>query len=718
MRVLAALFGLIAFAGLAAEANPVRTPNARTELFLEHEGAVPGERTRLVVRQELREGWHVYWRNSGDTGQPLSVTWTAPEGWRVGDIVFPVPKAKATGPITDYVLDGTPQFLAPVDVPADAAVGETARIVGEAYWLICDDVCVPEEGRLVLDVAVVDGPLVENASRRKETAAAKAAVPTVVDGAAVFSAEPALLMLEIDAAAVGAEPGAAARFFPDVQGLTLTAPEQASSLEGERFAIAMEPDFNYDPETLQEVTGVLAVGEGRDRKGYRISAGPGEIAPANAAGLADAISGGAETAGGEPAATPMSLGLAGWAGVILAALLGGALLNLMPCVFPIVFVKAAGIASAAAKGEAGPVRAHALAYAGGVVASFAALAGVLWALRAGGAEVGWGFQLQSPIATGFLAVVMTLVGLHLAGLADLGAGLQRAGGALAGEAAGLSGAFLTGVLAVALAAPCIGPLIGGAMGLAVANPGLGGVSVFLALGLGLAAPYLLLAVAPGLARKLPKPGAWMDRVKQGLSFPVFAAALWLLWVASVQAGAIAILYVGGAALAGAFALWLVAAAPGAGDGRWIARGLALAAAVAGLGALSLLTPAPAAYAGSAPDGGRLSSVAYSEETLADLREQGRPVFVEFTAAWCVTCQVNKQTVLKRPAVERAFRNAGVAYVVGDWTNRDAAITRALAERGRAGVPLYLYFAPGASEPIILPQILTVDGVVDTVTGAA
>ncbi len=696
----AALAALAAAA--SALAQEVRTAHAVSELVLERAALVPGERGVIALRQRLQPGWHVYWKNFGTTGQPLSLSWSAPEGYAFGDIQFPAPYAKATGPIVDYVIDGAPTFFISVDVPADAPLGGAVEIVADAYWLICDDVCVPEDATLR-----ITAPIAAEAGEVKPwSASARAALPRAMPDANVkYAAEPELLLLEVDEAMVGR--AREVMFFAEEQGLVKPAAAQIAARSDGRFALALTPDYDYAPDALDAVAGVLRVGDGENAVSYEISAERGDISMANAAAIAQKLASSTDEANAEGRSAPR-VGFIGWLGAIGAALIGGVLLNLMPCVFPVMFVKAAGIAKAASSGDAREVRTHALAYAAGVVASFLALALALYALRAGGAEIGWGFQLQSPFIVGLLTVVMVLVGLNLAGMFETGVGLQRAGGALLGERAGLAGAFLTGVLAVALAAPCIGPFVGGALGLAVAQPGFGGVLVFASLGIGLAAPYLVLAASPASAAKLPKPGPWMARVRQALAFPVFATALWLLWVASVQAGSIAVLYVGGASLAAALAVFLLSLAPAADGLRWAARAGALVSAVLAIGALSLATPAPQTLAGDAPAGGRLRPLAYSAAAVADLRAEGRPVFVEFTAAWCVTCQVNKQTVLKRPAVEEAFRAANAAYVVGDWTHRDGAITEALAAHGRSGVPLYLFYAPGAEEAAVLPQILSVE----------
>ncbi|MEO1310824.1 MAG: protein-disulfide reductase DsbD domain-containing protein, partial [Pseudomonadota bacterium] len=485
LRVLASLFVLLAVL-TPVRAAEVATGHARSDLVLARKAAAPGGTALIAFRQQLETGWHVYWKNSGTTGQPLSLTWSAPEGYAVGDIRFPTPKAKATGPIVDYILDGAPVFFIPVEIPATARPGERVRVSADAYWLICDDVCVPEEATLSLDI-----PIAEDVGAEKAfVAAARRTHPTPLPGEATFAAEPDLLVLRIASETLD---GADISFFPEAEGLVRPAAAQTDVRRDGVAALGMAPDFNYDPDGLERLIGVLRVERNGRAVGYEIDATRADLDPRLAAALADRLAGRAD-GGPSSGSSSEPVSLTGWLLAVGAALIGGLVLNLMPCVFPIVFLKAAGVADAAARGEAGEVRAHALLYAGGVLSSFLALAALLYGFRAAGADIGWGFHLQSPAVIGVLTVIMTLVGLHLAGLFETGAGLQRAGGALLGTMGGKGGAFLTGVLAVALAAPCVGPFVGGALGLAVAQPGFGGLLVFAGLGLGLGGPRRVIEI--------------------------------------------------------------------------------------------------------------------------------------------------------------------------------------------------------------------------------
>jgi thiol:disulfide interchange protein DsbD len=384
--------------------------------------------------------------------------------------------------------------------------------------------------------------------------------------------------------------------------------------------------------------------------------------------------------------------------VLGLAFLGGLILNLMPCVFPVLAMKALGLAAGAAQGR---MRAHAVSYTAGVLLSFAALGGALLAARAGGSAVGWGFQFASPVFVAAMAWLVFGVGLNLSGVFEIGSRLAGAGQHLAARG-GHSGSFFTGLLAVMVATPCTAPFMGAAIAAALAAPPAETILVFLAMGSGLAAPYALFAAVPPLARLAPKPGRWMDRLRQGLAFPMYGASAWLVWVVSREAGAAGVLgTVTGLVLLG-FAAWMTGVAQQeSGRARRLAHAFAVTALLAALAVLSGIDGAPPASVSA--DAGAES---YSAARLATLRAEGRPVFVNMTAAWCVTCLVNERVAIATTEVRETFAARHIAYLKGDWTRQDAAITAFLREHGRDGVPLYLYFPPGEASPRMLPQILT------------
>ena len=648
----------------AARAQPVvATDHASTRLVAETDGIAPGGAVALAFAQELEQGWHVYWKNQGDSGLPLEFIWTLPDGASAGPIDYPTPERIPIGPLVNFGHEGAPIFLTSVTAPSDAAIGSALEIGLEATWLICADICVPETGRFSLSLPVVASPAA-TASARSLFAAARAAMPTAFEGAASFSARGDRLTLEL----ASSPKAAGAYFFPDLEGVSDPAAPQRFERTGDgaRLTIKGGPSLAALGDRLN---GVVIFDQSGVGKGYAIAA---ERTAAIAPG---------------PAAPAGSL-----AGLLIAAFLGGALLNLMPCVFPILFVKAASMAKAAT-GDKGMMRRHGVLYALGVVATFAALGGTLLALRAGGEQLGWGFHLQSPAVVALSAYVLFAVGLNLAGAFHVGSSLQDIGSGLVSGRNGDISAFLTGVLAVFVAAPCVGPFLTAPVGAAAVLPPLAGMSIFIAMALGLAAPYAAISFAPGVARALPKPGPWMERFRQALSFPVFAAAAYFLWVLAAQTGGrgLALAFSGIILLALASRLWEWGR-----GARWGAMAAATSLALA-LVPVTLLRPAETASAAGV--------IAFDPADIARRRAAGEPIFVDFTAAWCVTCQVNKLTVLASPAVKDAFRAAGVAFVTADWTNRDPLIESALASFGANGVPLYVYYPPGG-DAVILPQPLS------------
>jgi thiol:disulfide interchange protein DsbD len=491
----------------------------------------------------------------------------------------------------------------------------------------------------------------------------------------------------------------------------------------------------------------------RDRDGVRlIMAAGGELSEGNLAGVvvfnperaaddprrrAIAVEAalGAAAVGGQPGAAGASVAGSGTSatggraapGLIMAiglALLGGLILNVMPCVFPVLSIKAMGVLRHASDRRA--LRLSGLSYTAGVLVFVGLVAGALIALKAAGQEVGWGFQLQSP---GFVAVMALLVftlGLSLSGVFAVGGSMMGWGAGLADDRGGsVRGSFFTGALAALVATPCTAPFMGIALGFALTQPWPVALAVFLALGLGLALPYLALTFLPGAARLLPRPGAWMERLKQALAFPLYLTAAWLVWVLALQAGAGAVLALLVAMVLAAFAAWLYDIAQGLNGGR---RGFARAACLAaGVGALALAlwpqagaAPLPAAAAnpgsGVARTADRLAAEPFSFARLEELRAAGTPVFVNLTAAWCITCQVNERLALSSPRVAQVFSERGIVYLKGDWTNRDPEVTRLLESFGRSGVPLYLFYPPGDARAEILPQFLTESIVVDAVEG--
>ncbi len=682
-----ALLALLATPLLALAAPPqAATEHVQARLVSSQAAVAPGQRFTVALEQDIKAHWHTYWLNPGDSGQATSIDW---QGAQAGPIQWPTPSIQAIGPIVNYGYEGKPALLVDVTVPADAKPGARFQPTAEVRWLVCKDVCIPEQVTLGLDLPVAaqgkpgpDADLID---------AWRNAIPKPAPFAVKLTAAPQGVRLTGPTAGV-----TKAYFFADTWGAVAHSAPQALTAEAGGWAL----DIPAGDEPLaagKPLSGVVVLTTATGEQAWTVSA-PMPEGAGKGPGPADLTTPAAE-GGASPAAAPE--GDLGLAPALALALLGGLILNLMPCVFPVLSIKALALVNQ------GNHKAEGLAYTAGVLLSFAALAGVLIALRAGGQQVGWGFQFHSPVFVLVVAYLLFLVGLNLSGFFDVGGSFTGIGSGLAARQ-GLAGSFFTGVLAAVVATPCTAPFMGAALAFALAQPAVVMLAVFLALGLGLALPFLVLAFWPAAQRWLPRPGAWMDTFKQFLAFPMYAAVVWLLWVLAQQAGPDGVALALGGLVLIAFALWVRRAGRGVLAGSVTAVSLALA-----LGMAAWIKPAPAA------DVRAESSVEpYSAERLADLRAQNKPVFVNMTAAWCISCLVNERVALSRPEVHEAFAKAGITYLKGDWTREDPKITAVLKAHGRSGVPLYLYYAPGAAEAQVLPQILTPGLVIEAVSTPA
>jgi thiol:disulfide interchange protein DsbD len=693
----------------AAPAEPVRDGRegrVAVELAPETAGVAPGGTFHVALRQQIDKGWHTYWRNAGDSGEPTRIVWTLPAGWSAGEIVWPTPsRQSASETILNYGYDGEVFLPVPIQVPATARPGETVTLKAAAAWLVCKDICIPEDATLEVSVPVVAGTPEPHPEFGRAVARTIAAAPKPAGLTAGYVNEGGALKVAAAGAALAGADFGGAYFYPfDGAAITHAAP-QTVERGPQGLTLTIAPGYAFQggaPPT--SLAGVLALEDGT---AFEIDAVGGSL-PVGAAGLG-APPAQAEGGGGAGIGLPLALGL---------ALLGGLVLNLMPCVFPVLAMKAASLAGHAQDRRGARLRG--LAFAAGVVATFLALAGALIAFRAAGEAVGWGFQLQSPAVVAGLALLTLLIALNLSGVFEVGGGVQNLGGGGAGRQDAL-GAFLTGALAVVVAAPCTAPFMAGALGYALTQPPAVSLLVFAALAVGFAAPFTALSFAPGLLARLPRPGPWMDGFRKLLAFPMYGTALWLTWVFTQQLGTSALAELLALGLLTAFAAWVFGAGQ-RGGARVRQAGAVLAAGVLALFVVSAwrmstlgagADSAPAQVAESA-----IPSESYSPARLAALRAEGRPVFVNFTADWCVTCKVNERAALASAEVASAFQDAGVVYLKGDWTRRDDVIAAALAEHGRSGVPLYLLYTPGASSPKVLPQLLTEGAVVAALRAAS
>jgi thiol:disulfide interchange protein len=708
-KLLAALQGVL-LAGLLvgqAVAGPVNTGHLEAELVAQDAAAVPGSTIYVALRQKIQPGWHTYWRNPGDAGDATKIVWTLPTGWTAGDIVWPTPEKSRVGPLLDYAYTGEVLLPVPITVPADAKIGSTVTLKAAAAFLVCEQICVPEDAVVTLDLPIVAGAPGPDAEWGAVVAKTLADAPKSAGLKAVFKLDGKVLKLAVTGGPLKGADMAGAYFYPYSGKVIDHAAEQTIERGPEGLTLGLTPGYDFTSGTPPtELAGVVAL----NGQAYEVTATAGEP-PAGASGL------------GAPAATTKTGGTS-LAAALLFAFVGGLILNLMPCVFPVLSMKAASLAGHAH--DPGKTRLQGLAFLVGVVATFLALAGLLIAVRAGGAAVGWGFQLQSPVVVASLALVMLLVALNMSGVFEFGTSVQGVGSSVSARG-GVTGAFFTGALAVVVAAPCTAPFMAGALGFALTQPPLISLAVFLALALGFAAPFVLLAFAPALLARLPRPGAWMDTLKKGLAFPMYGTAAWLVWVFNQQAGSIALGELLAAAVLVAFAGWLWGHAQTLrSKGKpsllsLIPALLALAGAIALTALTAGATPpstVAAASADAAPAGEHLASEPWSPERVAALRAEGRPILVDFTAAWCVTCQVNEKVAMSGAGVAKVFKDKNAVLLRADWTNRDATIAAALAEHGRAGVPLYLVYPAKGGAPVILPQLLTEGMVVEAIEKAA
>jgi len=654
---------LLSTTALPARAVMVAAKHVDVELVADVAAAPPGGAFRLGVRFVPEKDWHVYWRNPGDSGEAPRIDWTLPPGLTAGALEWPAPERIPAGPLVNFGYAGEMLLAAPVTVAADVATGAPLDLKAQAKWLVCnEDECIPGGATLALKLPIGTGD------------------PAAPATARLFGATRERLPIALPA-------GWRVTARPDGGRVALVVDGTPPPADGAAFFFAHDREA-LDPSAAQALS--------REANGFRLTLTPRSTVPPALAGVLE-IGARAYTVETKVAASAAALPFV----PIAFAFLGGMILNLMPCVFPVLALKALGLVGLG--GEARRrVRRHGLVYAAGIVVSFWILAGILLAARAGGAELGWGFQLQSPAVIAVLAGLFFWMALVLLDVVTVGGSIMGVGQHLT-TGDGDRAAFFTGVLATVVATPCTAPFMGTALGFALGQPAPIALAVFTSLGLGLAFPYVLFTYVPALARHLPRPGAWMETLKQLLAFPLLATVAWLVWVASFQGGppAVAAILIG-LVLIG-FAAWVAGRFSGGG-----ARVAATAAvAIAGLLALRITPldapPAPEVTAGATA----FAWEPFSPARIAEARAAGKPVFVDFTAAWCVTCQVNKKVALETSEVEAKMRELGVVAIRADWTRPDEHITRALQEFGRDGVPLYvLYSGKQNDPPRILPQILT------------
>jgi thiol:disulfide interchange protein/DsbC/DsbD-like thiol-disulfide interchange protein len=680
---LSLLIGLLA-AGPAPAAPASATVDAghtRVALVASTLEPRPGSTVQLGLVMTAAPGWHTYWKNPGDAGIETRADWKLPTGFSVSPFAYPVPETFMVGGIMNHVYKGEAVLVAELKVP-QAARGDFT-IGGRFDWLVCDDsLCVPESATLSLPMRAGEGAPGPDAATLE---AARAALPLAAAEPGQVAREGGRLRLLTPVAAAGIR---RAHFFAAQSGDLLFASPQALSVADGRLMIETDADPNGPP-APRAVEGVLRLEHADGRvTGIALAATPGPVPPGTPLAATGA---------------PPNAALPAFLPAFAAALLGGLLLNLMPCVFPILSLKAMSLARAGT--SAYMARVEGLAYAAGVILACTALGGVAIALASAGAGAGWAFQLQDPRVILFLLLLVLGIGLNFAGLFEMSLG-SLSGRAMARPGPG--GAFVTGLLAAFIATPCTGPFMAGALGAALILPPVAGLAVFAGLGLGLALPFLLIGFVPALRQRLPRPGPWMETFRHILAIPMLLTAVALAWVLGRQAGVNALSFGLVAALLLALGLWwLGLRQKGGRPGIPGALLAGIAAIVAPLLLPRLVAPADAApgETAAAAIGQGLEAQPFSAEALAEARASGQPVFLYFTADWCVTCKVNERGALSSPEVAQAFDAAGIRVMVGDWTRPDPAIATFLASHGRAGIPLYLFYAADGSVRE-LPQLLT------------
>ena len=710
------------------QSEVVRTDQVQAKLLAHAPQGVPiGQTPEAAAAQPVWVGlqithapeWHTYWKNAGDSGMPTELQWTLPPGVMAGDIAWPLPKKIPIGHLANYGYEGTVLLPVPLIITPQYKPGVLADALDvklKATWLVCRKECIPQDGEFALKIPLRSSTALNGAAFD----AALKSQPADVAGAHQVALKDDGKRLAVRVAGLPVDVrGQPLELFPESPGVVVTAatpakpgePVGARSWSQHWDGDVWTADVPVSPERAdspEKMTLVLVAGE----RGWRAEAPvagawpalalPAGVSPALEAALKANANAGANA---PPPAAPTAVPASTFVWALLGALIGGLVLNLMPCVFPVLAIKVLGFTQ-----HADDRRAHrtsGLAYTAGVVLSFLALGALMLALRAAGQQLGWGFQLQSPAVVAALTVLFTVIGLNLAGVFEFGSFLPSRLATLEARNP-VANSFLTGMLAVAVASPCTAPFMGASLGLAVGLPALQALLIFAAIGLGMALPYLAASWWPAVARLLPKPGAWMDTFKKFMAFPMFGTAVWLLWVLGQQTG----IDGAGALLALLVVLALVLWALGL-QGRTrivlasfsIAAGALLASAIGP----NVIKMAEAATPVAETPGARWQP--WSAERVQTALGAGQPVFVDFTAAWCVTCQYNKKTTLASAEVLSAMDAAKVQTFRADWTRRDAAITAELQKLGRSGVPVYVLQAPGQA-PVVFSEILSVTEVKD------
>jgi thiol:disulfide interchange protein DsbD len=655
-----------------AEPARITTPHVTASLISEHSGIAPGQPIWLALHFDILPEWHTYWSNPGDSGNPPTIDWQLPPGFSASDIHWPYPERLPIGPLMNYGYSNQSTLLTKITTPDTLTPGRTVTLRARADWLVCKIECIPEEGEFSLTLPVTHANQQSPSQWTSVFGDARQRLPQPSPWSADVVVDTDQLELNIDLSGTDPRQLQEVYFYPASYGLIEHAAAQPYKVNNNSLTLTLTRG-DLRGQILTQLNGVLVIHErtadGLLTRAFTVAAPAAAMASTTSFGL-----------------------------ILLFALAGGLLLNVMPCVFPILSLKALQIVQTAAQAPA-VVRQNGFVFTAGVVISFAVLAGILLLLRASGEAIGWGFQLQSPAFVLILTWLLLAMGLMFSGVWSFGENLMGLGQQLT-HRQGKTGTFFTGVLAVIVATPCTAPFMGTALGYALSQSSLTALSIFIVLGGGMALPWLLISLWPGLASWLPKPGAWMELTKQVLAFPLYATCAWLLWVLSQQIDPASLLYAVMSLVILSFLLWAwQKLRPTRHSFYQVALGLLL-----GITLVTTVVQLQPVAKITTPTQGEWQ--VFDPVRLSELQRDRQPVLVNFTAAWCITCLVNEKVAINRPKVQTQLHEKGVVYMKGDWTNKDPQITEMLKQYGRSGVPLYLLFPGNGQEAMVLPNILT------------